>query len=143
MQKLPGGDKSKIGFAKNIVIYDPYNQYNLSDNILTWLLDKAWNGISEQFFLTGEFNFFGLKKLSMPEAPQSLDYIGLNYYTHIGVKLTPGGLVNQIRPEYPKTDMDYGIYAEGFYRSLKMIEKFKVPIYITENGMLAFVKNSC
>jgi beta-glucosidase len=31
--------------------------------------------------------------------------------------------------------MNYGIYAEGMYRSLHKLNALKVPIYITENGV--------
>jgi beta-glucosidase len=31
--------------------------------------------------------------------------------------------------------MDYASYPEGFYRAIKTVSEFGVPIYITENGI--------
>ncbi len=158
-QALPGGEKSLIGFAKNICIYDPYNKFSFLDRVcsfynvlfayktfsyqtLTGVLDGWWNGLSEKFFSTGvwDFSLLGVAYKHYKELPQavgSLDFVGLNYYTHIAVKFQIPGreFVNHIRAEYPKTDMDYGIYAEGMYRSLQLVARYKVPIYITENGI--------
>ena len=33
------------------------------------------------------------------------------------------------------TDMPYAIYAEGFYRAIKLVSKLNKPILITENGV--------
>ena len=34
-----------------------------------------------------------------------------------------------------RTDMPYGIYAEGLYRAIERINKLGKPVYITENGI--------
>ncbi len=53
------------------------------------------------------------------------DYIGMNYYFHkkFGDTAT-----------YPKTDMDWDIYPEGIYGSLRLLWKYKKPLYVTEAG---------
>lgn len=59
------------------------------------------------------------------------DFIGLNYY-HVDRRV-PG---NKILPNqnWIMEDMGWEIYPKGIYYVLKMIQKFKKPIYITENG---------
>lgn len=54
------------------------------------------------------------------------DSIGLNYYFHkkFGDKNT-----------YQKTDMDWDVYPEGIYGSLKMLSRYKKPIFISEAGL--------
>ena len=49
-------------------------------------------------------------------------------------------------PKFPtdeiKTDMEYTIYAEGFYRAIETVSKLNKPIYITENGIADKADNS-
>lgn len=54
------------------------------------------------------------------------DHIGLNYYFHKKFGDTAA---------YPKTDMDWDIYPEGIYGSLKMLTRYKRPLYVTEAGI--------
>lgn len=57
---------------------------------------------------------------------RELDFIGLNFYQ------------TQIygpQPVLPKTEMGWYIYPEGIFRVLKEINRYGLPIYITENGI--------
>ena len=55
-------------------------------------------------------------------APQ--DFLGINYYKAIGK-------VNDL----PKNDLDWAIYPQGLAEILLKVKDFKLPIYITENGI--------
>lgn len=55
-----------------------------------------------------------------------LDFIGLNYYFYI-----PFGP----KPELPKTEMGWDIYPEGIYHVLRELGRYKLPVYIIENGI--------
>ena len=54
------------------------------------------------------------------------DSIGLNYYFHkkFGDKHV-----------YQKTDMDWDIYPEGIYGALKMLWRYKKPLFVSEAGI--------
>ena len=74
----------------------------------------------------------------IPNAKGSLDYIGLNYYTHALVSpFTP----QTIEVDLPKreheimTEFGYPMYAEGLERSVQLLNCLNVPIEITENGV--------
>ena len=71
-------------------------------------------------------------------ANKSLDFIGLNYYSHYAFDFN-WNIDESLEPiPFPgetMTDMDYGIYPEGIYRAIKRISELKVPIIITENGI--------
>lgn len=54
------------------------------------------------------------------------DNLGLNYYLHKKFGDTR---------IYRKTDMDWDVYPEGIYEALKMLWRYKKPIYITEAGV--------
>lgn len=54
------------------------------------------------------------------------DFVGLNYYRPWRVSL---------KEKLERTDMDWEIYPQGIFHILKDLRKYKVPVYITENGL--------
>jgi beta-glucosidase len=71
-------------------------------------------------------------------ARRAMDFIGLNYYSHLHVKFRwnpPEFFALAHRPAEIMTDLIYPIYAEGLYRAIKTVAALNVPIYITENGI--------
>lgn len=62
----------------------------------------------------------------MKRTYQKCDHIGLNYYFHkkFGDQAT-----------YDKTDMDWDVYPEGIYGSIKLLARYGRPIYVTEAGV--------
>ena len=73
-----------------------------------------------------------------PNAINSTDYFGLNYYSHNHLKVK-FSLVEpftmKFRDDDILTDMPYTIYGEGLYRAIQSISILDVPIIITENGI--------
>lgn len=71
---------------------------------------------------------------------RSMDFLALNYYTSDVQKFVAGAgpmdaqLVEQ--PHIPRTEMNWPMMPEGFYRLLHWLHARydKLPIYITENG---------
>ena len=79
-----------------------------------------------------------LQKETIPDAPNSFDFFGLNYYSRpvIGMKASlsePLGAT--CYPGEVMTDMPYPSYAEGFYQALVDCGELGKPIYVTENGI--------
>jgi beta-glucosidase len=142
IKQLPGGEKKRVGIVKNITLVDPYNPWLLTDWIFSSISDKAFNGVVLEFFRTGkyDFNMPGMARLKYedPEAVKTLDFFGLNYYSHYTYHLTPdleSSFGNKVSPGEIMTDMEYTIYPEGFYRAIKRVAVLGVPVIVTENGI--------
>ncbi|MBJ23527.1 MAG: hypothetical protein CMB64_02540 [Euryarchaeota archaeon] len=139
LKKLPYGDKAKIGFVKNINIFDPYRRWNLLHWIQAKILDEMFNKCWLRGLKTGKFrppsSLFSKK---IDGLKGSSDFIGVNYYTHLlatpfmptKVEIDP-----LIRPWEDRTDFRYPMYAEGLRRSFEMVKNLNLPIYVTENGV--------
>ncbi|BDC34534.1 beta-glucosidase [Candidatus Dependentiae bacterium Noda2021] len=93
------------------------------------------------FFRTGHFDvevpLLATVKHSNHEAPRSLDFIGINYYSHGQSK---NFKIAAFEEELPTQNPLYSIYPEGLYRAIKEVYHalagpLKIPIYITENGI--------
>jgi beta-glucosidase len=125
--------EARIGLAKNITIFDPLHRWNLLHWLTTFILNHIWNGAIISAFTKGRM--FGRR---IPKAKGSLDYIGLNYYTHALVSpFIPQTIEVDLpkRPHEIMTEFGYPMYAEGLQRSVELLKPLKVPIEITENGV--------
>ncbi|MBI4158337.1 MAG: glycoside hydrolase family 1 protein [Candidatus Yanofskybacteria bacterium] len=60
------------------------------------------------------------------------DFLGLNYY-HVD-RLVPGSYRALLKQGW-MPEMNWEIYPEGIFHTLKDLSKFKKPIFITENGI--------
>jgi len=66
----------------------------------------------------------------------SIDYIGVNYYTRAFVEFHPFKLYNEKkRKDAILTDFGYEYYPEGIYEILSNLKKYNKKIIITENGI--------
>lgn len=142
IKSLPGGDQALVGLVKNMTQADPYSKWNLGDWIFSNLIEGVFNGTTLNFLKTGKYRFVmpTMAKLidENPKAKGSLDFIGLNYYSHYNYKFSfnlDKAFQARLLDGEVKTDMDYAMYPEGFYRAIKTVSQLGVPIYVTENGI--------
>ncbi|MDD5044462.1 MAG: family 1 glycosylhydrolase [Candidatus Omnitrophica bacterium] len=72
------------------------------------------------------YNFYFLEDIHKAGA---LDYIGVNYYTKEDVPAKSGCA------QVEKNSLGWDIYPAGFYELLLKLKKFKLPVFILENGI--------
>ncbi|KAI3637900.1 hypothetical protein MIR68_004549 [Amoeboaphelidium protococcarum] len=160
----------QIGIVHNVFNTHPYRRWNPIDYMAAYIADLLQNDLVLAFFKYGKLSFqfpvLGRRHyLNIPEAPHTLDFFGLNFYSHMFYKsvimpeisltskfpFVSVRLDDPIRAEaHPQdastgimTDMEYPIYAEGFYVALKRTwnavckhaDRDDIPIYVTENGV--------
>ena len=125
--------QSYIGIAKNVTIFDPLRRWNIIHWITSMILNYVWNGAIVSSLKRGKMYGKSLKG-----AKNSVDFIGLNYYTHV---LTSPFLPQTTDIDLPSrkhqkiTEFGYPMYAEGLERAVKILSKLEIPIEITENGV--------
>lgn len=104
--------ESQVGIAKHNIYFEAHE-------------NKLRNRIVK-FFSVWWWNRRFLNKIK-----DTVDFIGVNYYFHTSVNHT-----SRKKHEYEKkSDLGWGLHPEGIYFVLKELEKYKKPIYITENGL--------
>ena len=118
--------------------------YVLNMRILEALTNGEWDPL-----LIGE-------KIQRYDLKNKLDWIGINYYTRVIVTEMPeeyprytklldwmpvkgyGALCKSMpmsKDKRPISDSGWEIYPEGLRDALKQLQRFNLPIYITENGI--------
>ena len=142
LKSKKGGTRAQIGIVKNIFPFDPYNRWNPLDWMVTRILDNAFNSVALDFLISGTYDFsmptMAKVEYENPKAVGTLDFIGLNNYSHqrINSHLNLKQFFTiEFYPHEQMTDMHYPIYPEALYRSIKVASQMGVPIYITENGI--------
>ncbi len=107
--KLTNG-AARIGVSKhNISLAVDRNMIN---RLLKFSLDYFWN-------------YYFLRLIRGYQ-----DYIGLNYYMH---SRTPFSIKAGHRAHY--SDLGWELYPQGLMQVLKGLSGYRLPIYITENGL--------
>ncbi|MGE5297607.1 MAG: glycoside hydrolase family 1 protein [Acidobacteriaceae bacterium] len=108
--------QAQIGLAKNNVYYEAYRGNNIFDRAVA-----------------GAANYFG-NLYFLNRVKKQLDFIGLNYYFYERLKLG-WKIFKRMTSEGPKSDMGWRTFPEGIFHLLVGLKKYKVPLYITENGI--------
>jgi beta-glucosidase len=85
------------------------------------------------------FNFVFIEKLVQNKA---LDFIGMNYYSRSLVDVEGWGLRNLAmdvcrKNHHPlkKNSLGWDIYPQGLYDAILSLKKYKLPVFILENGI--------
>lgn len=112
-QSFASGSPIKIGVVKQNSYFEPFNPSLLLDRITAKVIDYVWN----RYFLD--------------RIKDRLDFIGLNYYLHYRIQF-PFRVRNENKV---LSDIGWEVFPEGIYHVAKELQKYRVPIYITENGV--------
>ena len=140
LKAMPGGENAQIGLVKNIFQFDPWRRWNPAHWALTRSLEEVYNNSILRLFRGEPFTIRvpGLMNVREEIPGAELDFIGLNYYSHLLLSplmpTTPPFKV-LARPGDVVTDFPYCSYPEGFYRALMSVGELGKPIYVTENGI--------
>ncbi len=103
--------KAQVSIAKHNIVYMPYKGF-FYNKIICKFLNWFWN------------------KRFLQKIKNHMDYIGINHYSKVFVDWVRN------RPLANKfTDMGWAYHPESIYEVLKDLKRFKLPIYITENGI--------
>ncbi|SET24456.1 beta-glucosidase [Oceanobacillus limi] len=144
------GMEGEIGYAPNTTWKEPYsNQQQDIDAcrrevgyLIDWFFDPVFLG-SYPEHLVDWYKQKGvtldIKAGDMELIQQKIDFVGINYYNGNVARYQSGsGLFDceDIDMGYNRTDINWPIYPEGFYKVLTYIhDRYgDTPIYITENG---------
>lgn len=136
----------KIGFLKNISQCDPVAGLSFPVKQITELCCAIAQDINNdcvyRFFTTGVFRVktpFVAKTHYNRHAPASLDWIGLNYYSHQQLRVSERVIARSTDP-VATDNSNYRLYPHGLFRALSEINEhlaapLSIPIYVTENGV--------
>ena len=95
-----------VGLVKHIIFFAANT--NPLNQLRAWLSNYFWT------------------QVFMQRTYQRCDFIGLNYYIHVKYG---------DRASYDKTDIGWDVYPEGVLGALRLLARYKKPLYVTEAGL--------
>jgi beta-glucosidase len=132
-----------VGTSQNMLSFSADRVWNPMDHALVRLADDAYNHAFLEAMVTGELRMFmpGLftTRQTIDGARDSLDFVGVNYYTRAHLRFVP-------RPPYLEfhyrdplrrglTDIGWEFHPEGFTQILLSTRRYGLPVWVTENGI--------
>lgn len=113
------------------MIHEIFPQARVSITEITNYFEPArkWNPIEILFAKVAQYlwNDRFLNKIK-----KHIDFIGIDYYFHDRIVFYPPFRKNENKEV---NDMGWEIYPEGIYHVLVNLKKYKLPIYVMENGI--------
>ncbi|MEY4744736.1 MAG: hypothetical protein RL272_681 [Candidatus Parcubacteria bacterium] len=113
---LKAATSAPVGVVHSMIRYEPFTR-SATDRLLSWIANYGGN----LWFLRATVN----------------DFIGMNYYMRERLHV-PSVIPFRVRradPEHATSDFGWEIYPKGIHDLLLSLRRFRVPVYVTENGL--------
>ncbi|RPI58964.1 MAG: glycoside hydrolase family 1 protein [Chloroflexi bacterium] len=131
--------RAQVGLVKNVPIFEPAGR---GAAIPARIVDHLFNEVTLRAVQDGRLSWpLSAVPVTHGALGDSIDFVGVNYYTRWLVGLRPGnrGLLHP-RPGAECSDCGRGgtygeIYPAGMRRVLARVARLGKPIYVTENGL--------
>jgi len=132
-----------IGISQNMVALAPDRPWHPLDRALVHLGSHNYNHAVLDALTSGRLRIVmpGVASLdvTIPGARDSIDYIGMNYYTRAHLRFTLAHPFVELRYRdrlrRGLTDIGWEVYPEGFSQILLELKRYGLPIWVTENGV--------
>lgn len=132
--------QAQVGIAPQYLSIHPQNSWSPLDRWTAGLMANVMNEAIPRTIRTGLLTLPGLR-LRMPEVKNTLDFIGIQYYTreYIAFDLLKSSdlfIKRSYRQDAEKSDGNWlANEPEGMFEALQWARQFNTPIIITENGV--------
>lgn len=132
--------EARVGMAINYRGFQAAKPWFPPDRWVASLLSTTYNDFFPQAASRGTVRFFGRRE-SIPQAKNTQDFLGINYYTREKVAFHPFKPADLFSARYydPKAELSpTGFIANqplGFFEAFKWGKQFNLPIIVTENGV--------
>lgn len=131
---------SRVGLSLHYRSSKPANSWNPLDNLISAGQSSVFNNAIPSTLRDGVLRLFA-KRIRIPSAKGTQDFLGLNYYTRESVAFSLLHPQKLFRRQFFKPGSEIsesGLLAnepDGIFEALKWSRQFKLPVIITENGI--------
>jgi beta-glucosidase len=130
----------QLGLAHHLRVFDPARWFMPQDRAVAAAFNRVFNETILKSLRLGRL-VFPLTRAGRASGPrQSQDFIGLNYYARELVKFNRSYRAElygeRVLPaDAPRSDLNWELYPDGLYRTLRSLLRERLPILVTENGI--------
>ncbi|MBW8011976.1 MAG: glycoside hydrolase family 1 protein [Chloroflexi bacterium] len=132
--------EARVGLVVNYRGFDPLRTWFPPDRLAARYVSRLYNDFFPRAALDGKLVFL-TKRITIPQAIGTQDFLGINYYTQELIGFAPRAPKEIfLRRSFPENvDLSpSGVIAnipKGFLKALHWGLQYKVPIIVTENGV--------
>ena len=135
---------ARFGLAHNMMDFAADRPGSIADRWLAESADRLYNRALLEAMATGRAEIripsVGSRELRVDELPGAVDFVGVNYYSRLHVRLTLHRLrlwdvTYRDRRGAGLTDTGWEIHPEGLARMIAIAAGTGLPVLITENGI--------
>jgi len=150
IKEIDGSHNSKIGIVHDVLRTVAYHSWNPIELAAAHYMTRITHDVFMKFFKEGVFEyqmpFFANEKYVDATAPQTLDWLGVNYYSDplLSEELSRKFLVSTCFPNQEMTDLTYPgqgnayrNYPQGLYSAIAECSELGKEMLVTENGIVA------
>ncbi|MSR76663.1 MAG: glycoside hydrolase family 1 protein [Candidatus Omnitrophica bacterium] len=135
-----------VSIAKHMSCFTPARKDSFMDRVSVHLRNWFFNDLMITALHTGFLFFPGVFCEYLP-LKNTLDFIGVNYYTRDFIRFKGWSLMNILGDLDDKAlhenevkelnVMGWEVFPDGLYHVLKRLRRYKLPVMIMENGICA------
>ncbi len=143
-EQAQDGVPAQVSVAAHTGHFVPCRPWHPLDRVVSALTDQIFNAAFIEALTEGRWAVPGIAKFNTPEARNTLDYLGINYYGRQFIRSGPGGtgqwvgqgcnLDHHPREVRERTGMGWDVHPETLYHVLLRWKRLGVPSFILENG---------
>jgi beta-glucosidase len=130
----------QLGLAHHLRVFDPARSWMPLDRAVAAAFERVFNQTVLKTLAGGQL-VFPLTRVGRASGPRpSQDFLGVNYYTRELVRFNRHYRAEMFGERVlpaaaPRSDLNWEIYPDGLYRTLRSLSRHRVPILVTENGI--------
>ena len=133
----------KVGIAHHVPDFRPCRRWWPLDRWATSLSDRVFTRSMLEVLTRGRWSMPGVASWVIPEARNTLDFLGINFYGRQFIRLTLSldgwprnscDLGHHQREVTERTSMGWDVHPESFFQTLVRFKAMGLPILVTENG---------
>lgn len=131
---------ARAGIALNYRSFKPARRWMPLDRVPAGVQHALFNVFFPRALTDGTLNYI-YKRVRVPEAAHTQDFLGINYYSRDLVAFDPGAPLHMFGRNYYPPDADLSDQKfiqnvpEGMFEALNFGRQFGVPMMVTENGV--------
>jgi beta-glucosidase len=131
-----------VSIAHHAAVFWPCKRWSPLDRWITRKSDQVFNAVLEAM-TEGRWVVPGVADWRFPEARNTLDYFGINYYGRQFIRWAPAAgpwpgatcdLGHHPREVPERTGMGWDIHPDSLFELLRRLGRLGQPILVTENG---------
>ena len=135
--------RPEVSIAPPLPVFRPCRRWSPFDQWITRRTDQIFSVAFLEALTDGRWEVPGIGARRIPEARNTLDYLGVNYYGRQFIRwvpvpgLWPGvpcDLGHHPREVPERTSMGWDVHPESFFEALRRLGRTGQPILVTENG---------